>query len=218
MAFETDTDADLLGYMAMEEDDPGGARAAWGAFFVRHRESVFRHVRRAYGSQLGGDAGAADVCAETFRRAFDKASTFSPRAEDPEVVRRQVVAWLCKIAKSIFRDLLRKRAKLPVLALVEDVPSDDDPDGEVPTDDESEQLARAKEAWAELDDRERTVLVETMEWFNNQTGASQMPKGVAKELADRLGTTTANLRQIRRRALAKFEARLGVVLQARADT
>lgn len=217
MAFETDTDADLLAYMAMQDDDPDGARAAWGVLYDRHAKSVYKLVRHAFGRQFGGDQGAADIVGETFRKAHVKAHTFAPQSDDADQIRDEVRAWLCQIARRIALDLLRKRAKLPLLALVEDedipAPEVDDGDDMV----ESEQLQQAREAFAESSEREQIVLLETMQWFNQDTGKSQMPKGVAKALAERLDTTPANIRQIRRRALERFEKRLGVELVPRAN-
>jgi len=62
-----ETDADLLVYMAMADEDPDSARAAWEAFYLRHVEYLYRVCLRAYGDVLGGEAGAADIVAETLR-------------------------------------------------------------------------------------------------------------------------------------------------------
>ena len=223
MAFETDSDADLLGYMAMQEDDPDGALAAWGEFFVRHRTALFRIVRESYGHQLGGDSGAGDLVAEVFRRAYARAGSFTPRSDDPDTIRRSVLAWLCRIAKRLFLDLLREDEKLPMLALVEDEDEDEAEtiaveaeESEEPKDRENERLPALRAVLEEMSERDRVVLIETMQWYDHETGKSQMPKGVASELAARLGTTTANLRKIRQRALATLQERLGVQFLAEA--
>lgn len=217
MAFETDSDADLLGYMAMQEDDPDGARAAWGEFFTRHRGTLFRIVRESYGSQLGGDSGAGDLVAEVFRRAYAKSASFTPRSAEPEALRRSVIAWLCRIAQRLFLDLLEESKKLPMTALVEDDLESVmvNPDGS--DDRENERLPALRAVLAEMPERDRVVLIETMQWYDHKAGKSQMPKGVARDLAARLGTTPPTLRKIRQRALATLQERLGVEILAEAE-
>ena len=78
--FGGETDADLMAYMAMADQDPSAARDAWGEFYRRHVQYLYAMCDRAYGEVLGGEAGAGDIVAETFRRAFRAAGRFDAGA------------------------------------------------------------------------------------------------------------------------------------------
>lgn len=210
MDYENESDADLLLWMSVR-DDPK-SRTACEAFYRRHALEVFQRTRRAYRQRLGGDQGVEDLVAVTFQQACQRAHTFEPKSEDPKIQGRQVVAWLCRIAKNLFLNMLREQAKLPTVPIPEDLPEPSYSGSEH----SSDRLAVAKAVLEhDLDERERTVLLETAEWMDDQSGQSRMPKGVAKNLAARLQTTVDNVRQIRLRALKKFEAKLVQRLQAR---
>lgn len=209
MDHENESDADLLLWMSVT-DDPQ-SRAACEVFYRRHALDILRYIRR-YRQRLGGEQGVEDLVAVAFQKACDRAGTFEAQSKDPKIQRRQVVAWLCRIAKNLFLNMLREQAKLPTMPIPEDLPEPSYSGSEH----SSDRLALAKAVLEhDLDDRERTVLLETAEWMDDQSGQSRMPKGVAKNLAARLQTTVDNVRQIRLRALKKFEAKLVQRLQAR---
>ena len=112
---EAGNDADLLAYMAMAGDDPAGARAAWEAFYRRHADYLYAVCLRAYGPLLGGDAGAADLVADTFQRAYQRAVTFDPVGiDDPERLRLRTRAWLSRIAQRLAQTALRSRGRMPI--------------------------------------------------------------------------------------------------------
>jgi len=52
------------------------------------------------------------------------------------------------------------------------------------------------------------VIRVTFQWYQPDREHQRLPNQVAKDLADTLGTTPENLRQIRHRALRKIEAHL----------
>jgi len=207
MEFDDETDADLLVYM--QTDDPQ-AKAAWGAFYRRHCEQVYRRLRHRFREQLD-DAGVRDLHTLTFQQAFAKADTFKAKSPDRPTQEREVVAWLCTIANNLFLNLRREQAKLPTVPFPDDLPEPDESEA-VP----SRRVLAAREVLENgLTDMERTVLLETADWIDLVTGKSNMPKGVAKALADQLGTTVANIRQIRKRALAKFEKLVSPMIEQR---
>jgi len=207
MEFEDETDADLLVYMTT--DDPR-ASEAWSVFYQRHAPEVYRRLRHRFGDQLG-DHGVMDLHSETFQRAFKKAVKFEPKSTDPGIQARQVIAWLCRIANRLFLNMLREQAKLPTKPLPDDLP--EPKAGEAAPD---RWVLVAREVIDNvLNDLERTVLLETANWMDTATGKSNMPRGVAKAFADRLGTTVANIRQIRRRTLVKFEMLVSTRIEQR---
>ena len=84
-SFAGDTDADLLAYMSMQEEDPEAARDAWAELYARHAAYLHAVCQRAYGDLLGGDKGVGDLVAETFHRAFHRARLFTSSNSAREV-------------------------------------------------------------------------------------------------------------------------------------
>ncbi|MHC4717688.1 MAG: RNA polymerase sigma factor [Planctomycetota bacterium] len=203
-----DSDADLLAYMAMAGDDPAGARAAWEAFYRRHAEYLHAVCLRAYGPLLGGDAGAADLVADTFQRAYQRAGTFdSAGIDDAERLRLRARAWLGRIAQRLAQTALRGRGRMPTRFLDQDawqqVAREPARAGA-----EAEAIQRVRRAIESLNDKEQTVIRVTFQWYQPDREHQRLPNDVAADLAATLGTTPENLRQIRRRALRKIEAQL----------
>lgn len=206
--FARDDDADLLGYMAMAEQDPTGARAAWAEFYERHVRFLYAVCLKAYGAMLGSDADVADLVADTMRRVYEHAGAFRKDGiGDPARLRRRVRAWLCRVAQRLAMDILRGRARLPTVRLEPDawqqVP---DPGPSAEEEQPGERVRLVREALAQLSDREQTVLRVTFQWYRAGQEHQRLPNDVTAELAATLQTTPENLRQIRRRALKKVEA------------
>ena len=210
MDFTTDTDADLLGYMAMQADEPEYARAAWGEFYRRHREYLFGLTSRCYGSQLGGDEGAADLVQEAFRKVYDWAGRHGEergsldgfRGSSPEDVRAKVRLWLGRVAENRFKDLLRRRARQQEVELLADV-------AEKPSAQEmqpgSEVLGRVGEAFATLRPQDQEALRVSLPWYDARTQTFAFPPGEAEAVAATLGITVDALRQRRHRALQRLK-------------
>ncbi|HET6429855.1 MAG TPA: sigma-70 family RNA polymerase sigma factor [Phycisphaerae bacterium] len=203
-----DSDADLLAYMAMTADDPDGARAAWEAFYRRHAQYLHAVCLRAYGPLLGGDAGAADLVAETFQRAYERAGTFDAAGiDDGERLRLRARAWLGRIAQRLAQTTLRGRGRLRTRFLDQDawqqVAREPDRGGA-----DAETIGRVRRAIESLNEKEQAVLRVTFQWYQPERDHQRLPNDVAADLAASLGTTPENLRQIRRRALRKIETLL----------
>ena len=203
-----ETDADLLVYMSLASDDPPTARSAWEEFYCRHAEYLHAVCLRAYGPLLGGDAGACDLVADTFLRAYEHAATFDAAGiTDLDRLRWRTRAWLGRIAQRLMQNALRGRGKVPTQFLDQDrwqrVP--EAPAAPAPV---SEQTERVRDALLALSEREQLVLRATLQWYRPGEEHQRLPNDVAADLARTLRTTPENLRQIRRRALKKIEARL----------
>ena len=205
-----ETDADLLAYMAMSQDDPAGAGEAWREFHRRHAGYLYAVCLRAYGGLLGGPAGAADLAADTLRRAFENADKFDAAGlADGDRLRRRTRAWLGRIAQRLAQDALRRRGRLPTVQLEQDQwqhLAAEPPTPESPGD--ARRIEQVRQAIAELPDREQLVLRVTFQWYQVDREHQRLPNDVARDLAETLRTTPENLRQIRRRALRKIETHL----------
>jgi len=203
-----ETDADLVVYMAMADDDPHGARAAWAEFYRRHVAYVYAVNLRAYAHLLGGEPGVCDLVSDTFRQAYEHAAKFDPGGvTDPDAMRRRVRAWLGWIARSLARTALRARGRLPTRLLD---PSQWHPvaDTDPPPVGPDPRIQRVRDAMALLTEREQIVIRVTFQWYQPDKAHQRLPNDVAADLARTLGTTPENLRQIRRRALGKIQAML----------
>ena len=205
----SDTDADLMVYMSMGADDPVAARDAWAEFYGRHVNYLYAVCSRAYGDTMCGDAGVGDLVAETFRKAFQCAHLFSAEGiEDPEHLRRRSRAWLGRIAQRLFQDALRKRRRLEMVHLDPDM-WQQVPERTAEAQPDDERVRRVRDVLEQLSEKEQAVIRVTFQWYRPGQSHQRLPNDVVADLAATLRTTPENLRQIRRRALAKIRERLG---------
>lgn len=199
-----ESDADLLVYMAMADDDPACARVAWEAFYRRHVEYLYRVCLRAYSGILGGEAGAADLVAEAFRAAFENAHKFDPAGiTDANRLRLRARAWLGWIARRIVQDILRGRSRLPTQSLELDH-WQQVAEHERPGAGASAKEDAVRQAVESLSEREQLVIRTTLQWYRPEKQHQRLPNDIAADLARTLGTTPENLRQIRSRAMKKI--------------
>ncbi len=198
-----ETDADLLVYMSMAETDGPAARAAWEAFYLRHVGYLYAVCFRTFGALVGPD-GVADLVSETFRRAFRRAETFDPAGlENADRLRRRCRAWLGRIAQRLGQSMLRDNGRLgPVHLDPGHWQNLSRPRAAPPGD--PEQIRRVRETLGRLSRREQIVLRATMQWYRPDQDHQRMPGEEVAALARTLETTPENLRQIRRRGLARL--------------
>lgn len=202
------TDSDLLARMGLRQEDPPSARAAWEEFYRRHAEYLLAVCLRAYGTLLGGEAGAADLAADTFQRAYEKADHFDAGGiADPQRLRWRARAWLGRIAQRLAQDILRGRARLRTTLLDGDqwrqIAREPAPE---PGPRSGAQIDRVRRAIESLEAREQTVIRVTFQWYQPGEAHQRLANDVCADLAKTLRTTPENLRQIRRRAMKKIEA------------
>ena len=205
-AMTSETDADLLVFMALADDDPAVARAAWDELYRRHVGYLYGVCLRAYGRLLGGPAGASDLVADTFQRAYEHAATFDDGGVgDPERLRLRVRCWLGRIAERLAMTVLRGRSRLPTQLL--DLDQWQSVAGaDLPPEPAPERIERVRQAVGSLSEREQLVIRVTFHWYQPGREHQRLPNDVAADLAASLHTTPENLRQIRRRALRKIRA------------
>ena len=206
----SETDADLLVYMAMADEDPSCAQAAWDVFYRRHVEYLYRVCLRAYGHLLGGEAGVADLVADALRAAYENAHKFDPAGiECPDRLRLRARAWLGWIARRGVQDILRGRGRLPARSLElehwQQMPALERPDVGA-----SARERAVRQAVESLSEREQLVIRTTVQWYRPEKQHQRLPNDIAADLARTLGTTPENLRQIRRRAMRRIEDFLNV--------
>lgn len=193
-------DAELLLLMSN-----GGAQSetAWNEFYNRHVGYVHGVCNRAFLPILRPQQ-IEELVQDTFIRAFQKANTFtSAPALDTAGQRKAVRAWLGAISESIAHDYFREQPKVDfvddeALETYAVQPANDD------LDPGSERLNLFEAAWATLNDREQQVLRTTAFWSKPGAKNQRLPNKVMEDLAADLKTSPANIRQIRKRAVAKI--------------
>jgi RNA polymerase sigma factor (sigma-70 family) len=205
------TDADLLERVAGRERDPRAAHEAEGELYGRHVRYLYGVLSSRQQRMLSlASTSAEDLVQDTFRRAFERAHTFTTDGiSDPEQLRRRTRAWLGRIAQNLLADTLERVREVSATPYVERV-SCDEIDAPPPS---SPELRMMREALGELSDREQDVLRVTALYF--RAGEHQrLPNAVSAELADRWSTSSENVRAIRSRAMKKLKE----ILSARGAT
>ena len=204
ISFSEDTDVDLMGYMSMRDEDPVTARDAWAEFYKRHVEYLYSVCYRAYSHMLVGDAGVADIVSETFFRAYRNATLYNAAGiKDADRIRRRTRAWLGRIAQRLVLDALRGAQRMPTYQFKADEWDSIPEESDLPSRDET-LVWQVEDAIKQLTEREQTVIRVTFEWYQPGLPHQRLPNDVVAELSETLKTTPENLRQIRRRALAKI--------------
>ena len=205
--FSSDTDEDLLFYMALKQDDQENASLAWGEFFERHWKYLLGICMNRYGTAMG-DLGVEDLVKDTFIRAYRKAATFKPAASgDADARRRRVRAWLGRIANRLFLAGWRKECQVVLIdQLLDDGVELPAKESSVSEDDASDpNLELVQRALTTLAEREREVLVASYAWYDKSQGWHRMPDSELAALAAKYQTTPVNIRKIRSRAKEKVE-------------
>jgi DNA-directed RNA polymerase specialized sigma24 family protein len=190
-------DEELLQHMRRKQEDFPAAREAWGVFYVRHVQFLYRCIANADRVLVGFGIGAEDIVEETFTKVWESgADSFSvPQELDPEEATLCCKGWLAKIARNLIRDKLRSRK--PDLV---------DPD-------ENEELFTAPETAVEqflgihqlvtrtLSERDAAIVWFKIGYYNPDTGKSQPPRDVHDAFCKERGITPDVLRKAYDRAL-----------------
>jgi hypothetical protein len=207
----SESDEDLIQMMGWDSSasDREIARAAWGAFFVRHRKLVLWLCR--------GSPDPPNLTGEVFRQVREIAKDFDPRpmreAADEREKRKILCAWLGAIARRIRQQEYLTTASFgkivepAVLQQVEDKKCSD------PTDALAGKYKASVERVRQLVDsllseKEREVLLVSMQWYNPEHRRCYVPPGVLNELRIRLNTTADNIRRLRKTAFDRIKASL----------
>jgi RNA polymerase sigma factor (sigma-70 family) len=194
-------DAELLLLMS---NAGAQSETAWNEFYNRHVGYVHGACIRAFLPILRPQQ-IEELVQDTFVRAFQKANTFTSEPTlDTAGQQKAVRAWLGAISENLAHDYYREQPKVEFvdneeLETYAVPPANDDLDA-LP----SERLNLFEAAWATLNDREQQVLRITAFWSKPGAKNQRLPNKVMKDLAADLNATPANIRQIRKRAVAKI--------------
>jgi len=196
--------ADLFLAMAMKEEDRQNAEKAFTEFYNRYKSFLFTVIKNACKSwEMYGDELIETVFENTFLTVFDKAETFLKLDDIPfERQEKRMKAWLSQIAKNEMLQLLRQyRIDKDKVEFTDDlsfVERMEDETEEIISDD----ILLAEKALQTLNERDRNILVTYLMY---EDGNKKLPSCEIQKLADMWGVLPDNMRQIKRRSLAKLE-------------
>lgn len=208
-----ESDGTLLYYMSCRDTQSDRVLSdhAWTEFHRRHMPSLLRQCRRMNASAGGSEDFTFNLAQATFAKAVERHDTFKDDLETDSPERR-TLSWLGAIARNLLRDSLRNPNRPGPLT-----GGEQDPIGlEDISDDRlaaalcdgtrfprrSDVIHLVAEALPSLDERARFVLVQTVMQRELSPKGSYMFRGSAEALAQRFATTTANIRLIRKKAIA----------------
>ncbi|MEE4209553.1 MAG: sigma-70 family RNA polymerase sigma factor [Parvularcula sp.] len=184
------------------EEWQGAARS----LYLRYHVWLFRRLYKPL-----NDFGILDdVVLETIGKVVRESTKFRRiKDEDPDDTRKRFEGWMLKIAKRIAQDHFRKSAPAETrdAEFWEAVAVDaSEPMADAPA---SAEVEAARELLAEFSEREQVILRAAMEHCPDITNPqSKLPRNVLQELSESFGTTKANIRTIKSRALARFKTKL----------
>ena len=196
--------ADLFLAMAMKEEDRQNAEKAFTEFYNRYKSFLFTVIKKACKSwEMYGDELIENVFENTFLTVFDKAETFLKLDDIPfERQEKRMKSWLSQIAKNEMLQLLRQyridNDKIEFtddLSFIERIESESE---EIISDD----ILLAEKALQTLCERDRNILVTYLMY---EDGNKKLPSSEIQKLADMWGVLPDNMRQIKKRSLAKLE-------------
>jgi RNA polymerase sigma factor (sigma-70 family) len=196
--------ADLFLAMAMKEEDRQNAEKAFTEFYNRYKNFLFTVIKKACKSwEMYGEELIETVFENTFLTVFDKAETFLKLDDIPfERQEKRMKSWLSQIAKNEMLQLLRQykidKDKIEYaddLSFIERIESETE---EIISDD----ILLAEKALQTLNERDRNILVTYLMY---EDGNKKLPSIEIQKLADMWGVLPDNMRQIKKRSLAKLE-------------
>lgn len=196
--------ADLFLAMAMKDEDRQNAEKAFTEFYNRYKSFLFTVIKKACKSwEIYGDELIKTVFENTLLTVFDKAETFLTLDDIPfERQEKRMKAWLSQIAKNEMLQLLRQyRIDKDKVEFTDDlsfVEWMEDETGEIISDD----ILLAEKALQTLSERDRNILVTYLMY---EDGNKKLPSSEIQKLADMWGVLPDNMRQIKKRSLAKLE-------------
>lgn len=209
------SDEDLFLYMSFY-DDPADRVQAEAAFEELHRRyfaELLERCRRYCRRRQQPIEVAEDLASQVMYRALKRAETYKAGPAPG-----RTMAWLSTIAYNILCDAGRNPYRPSVIGSV----LEPDLGAESYSAEDFVQLYHQFEsplqtlahrqavaaAFSELDERAQNVLIETLIQRSRSPNQTYMYRGTARQLAERLGLTTDNVRRIRCDSLKAIERRL----------
>jgi RNA polymerase sigma factor (sigma-70 family) len=210
---ESDSEADLVAWMTLREEDEEVAFEACAVLYRRHGPVLLGWCQQKMGDIFG--AAAEDFVNATFLKAFDYAETFKcPSGTPPEEQKKRVVGWLFTILENLLKDSFKAEARerkfrnrdVDVAELGYDEPFD------FPTQsntDEQPQPSRrailtAKFLEEEVSDDDAQLLQLSANFFDFARNEPAIDPDLLNGICERMGLTPSGLRSRRKRISARL--------------
>jgi len=196
--------ADLFLSMAMKDDDRQEAERAFAKFYDCYKNYLFTVVKNACKSwEKYGDELIQAVHENTFLKVYEKADSFMIIEELPfERQELRMKGWLGKIAHREmllllrdFKDEKEKHDYYDDLSFIELIQEEDNSQT-------NEEILLVEKALKTLSDRDRHILITYMMF---EDGNKQLPKPEIQRLAEIWNVLPDNMRQIKKRSIAKVK-------------
>jgi len=211
---DDESDGSLFTFLEFIDTDPVEGNAALAELMRRYQAIVRRRCNRLCERFPSLGVSGDELANETFYKATLGAATYVPldkpvSAQDDHT--RYTAAWLFKIARNFLYDLGRDvgRPRLFEREITEPDPmSSEDVAALLGTGNPGKfgasDIPTIAKAFEELPEKSQIVIIWTLDKRQHSRGGRYMNRGSVPELKELLGTTEANIRQIRHRALAKI--------------
>lgn len=196
--------SDLFLSMALKEDDRQDAEKAFAEFYNRYKNYLYTVVRNACKSwEKYGDELIEGVHLNTFLTIYEKADSFLLIENIPfERQEKRMKSWLGKIARTEMFKLLRElKDEKDNIEYHDDLTFLENSDEEI-TPQKSEEILLAEKALQTLRERDRNILVTYLMF---EDGKKKLPSNEIQRLADMWDVLPDNMRQIKKRSLAKVK-------------
>lgn len=196
--------ADMFLSMAMKDDDRQEAERAFAEFYNRYKNYLYTVVRNACKSwEMYGDELVQAVHENAFLKVYEKADSFM-MIEDIAFARQELrmKSWLGAIAHREMLLLLRQfKEEKEKIDYHDDMTFLEQPE-EIDNSQSTEEILLVEKALKTLSDRDRHILITYMMF---EDGNKQLPKPEIQRLAEIWKVLPDNMRQIKKRSLAKVK-------------
>jgi len=196
--------AELFLSMAMKDDNRPEAERAFSVFYSRYKNYLYTIVKNACRSwEMYGDELIEAVFENTFLTVYAKAESFMVVEDIPfERQEKRMKSWLGKIAQNEMLQLLRQfKVDKDKIEYSDDLTSflniEDETEHQATTD-----YLLAEKALQTLSERDRNILTTYLMF---EDGNRNLPSIEIQRLSDMWNTHPDNMRQIKKRSLAKAE-------------
>jgi len=196
--------ADMFLSMAMKDDDRQEAERAFAGFYNRYKNYLYTVVRNACKSwEMYGDELVQAVHENAFLNVYEKADSFM-MIEDIAFARQELrmKSWLSVIAHREMMLLLRQfkeeKEKIDYHDDMTFLEQTEELDSSKPT----KEILLIEKALRTLSERDRHILITYMMF---EEGNKQLPKSEIERLAEMWNVLPDNMRQIKKRSLAKVK-------------
>jgi len=196
--------AELFLSMAMKEDNRADAEKAFAIFYNRYKNFLYTIVKTACRSwEMYGDELVQSVFENTFLTVYEKAERFMVIEDIPfERQEKRMKSWLGRIAKNEMLQLLRQfKVDKDKIEYTNDLTSLENIEEEIISKASLNSILVEK-ALQTLSERDRNILITYLMY---EDGNKKLPSLEIKRLSDMWNTHPDNMRQIKKRSLAKVE-------------